>query len=580
MKEKKVLSVRAVQNKKVASREATYQSIQARMGETVRLAADEMVIVSEYNTRCSFVDKAHVEHLAQLIRERGFHPKRAVSVNIVQNASGEITARRVVAGRHRLEAAKLAGLSEIPCLLYYGLTEKEECLLDRWDNEMDEEHKPVHFLDEAEHFRFLAETKGWSQRKIAQVKGVSKGAVGWKLKIAALPEQVKTFVKSAHPGGHLAERYFRDICKLKNPAHMVLICKEIMEKGEAAREERVDERGRPFSSMTKKEVFSRVDELLELESRGGLAPDLAELASSSEPPLNEKHPEITQTSETTASLPVEASLEEPEEVPNEEQATLAKLRGERLKEQQTMGPLGVSSEERSTEAMKFDITPRWLRRSKLRKDLGADWDLFDVLVEFGMRYQYGKKTASSQEYFFIEGRENTPEGSYSYLAELCNVTLVTLKKKLRRLIQKGYIQMILASLPQYPRFQICWEKLKEEYDSSAWFIRFDEGGLEDIPATFSGTIEPTPVHTIWVRDGVVCKDIDHAVSETMEELKKLGARTNFVRKLLRETDLGTLRRVLALLPHFMESHQQKTGEKIDKPLSFFLGCLKEVVKDD
>jgi hypothetical protein len=322
-----------------------------------------------------------------------------------------------------------------------------------------------------------------------------------------------------------------------------------------------------------------VGTFLDLETHGEVAPELTELASSSEPILNKNHPEITQPSDPTARQPVEAALEDPKEVPNEEQAFLAKLREERLKEQQAMGPLGVSSQERSTEAMRFDIIPRWLRRS-LRNALGADWDLFSTLVEFGMRYQYGKKSASSQEYFFIEGSENTPEGSYRHLAGLCNVTLVTLKKKLRRLVQTGYIQMTLADLPQYPHFQICWEKLKEKYDSSAWFIRFDEGGLQNIPATFSGTIKPTPIHTIWVRDGIACKGIDHAVSETMEDLKKLGARTNLVRKLLRETELGTLRHLLARLPHLMESHQQKTGEKIDNSLSFFLGCLKKVLKDD
>ena len=129
---------------------AIYQTINEKMGETVSLSPEKLHL-SEYNTRSTCVDRQHVENLALRITEQGFHPKRAISVNVIRGAGGAETAYRVAAGVHRFEAAKKAGLKEIPCLIYYDLTEDEECFLDKWDNEMDESHKQIHFLDEAEH---------------------------------------------------------------------------------------------------------------------------------------------------------------------------------------------------------------------------------------------------------------------------------------------------------------------------------------------------------------------------------------------------------------------------------------------
>jgi len=574
-----VTSVQSASNKKSISRKATYQSIQAKVGEIVYLPLDELKIISEYNTRCSFVEEGHVEDLAQLIQERGFSLTRPLLVNVIRNAAGEITERRVVAGRHRRDGARKAKLALIPCVQYEGLTPQEECLLDRWDNEMDENHKQAHFLAEAEHCRYLVKTKGWSQGRVAQTKGVSRSMVQWKLQIANLPEQVKVTIRGCHHGGTLTERHLREVVRLKNPAHMLLIIKEIIERWRAAEAEEVDEKGVPFQTMKQREILNRVAEFLELESREGVSPQVAAMMPEIEPEQVKGSVKNPHSSIPSVSSSVGPPPEEPSKVPNEEEAELARMREERLAEQQAMGPLGVPSQKRTTEGMKFDLMPRWLRRSPLRKRLGADWDLFDVLVEFSMRYQYGQKSAKASEYFFVEGRGSTPEGSYQYLAELCNVTVVTVKKKLRRLIQKKYLRMMQANLPQYPRFQICWEKLKEEYDASAWFIDYEDGGLCNIPVNVSGKIEPTPFHTIWVRDGVVCQGVDGAVSDVMKELKQLGAKPSFVKKLLRENYLGTLRDLLTRLPSLIESHEQKRGEKVDKPLSFFLEHLKEAPKE-
>jgi ParB-like chromosome segregation protein Spo0J len=117
-----------------------YKAIEAKRGSFVNLPVDRLV-VSEFCTRAAHIDWQHVDHLAQRIRERGFFPQRALAVNVIQDATGTPVAWRIVAGCHRFEAAKKLELSEVPCLLYYGLTDQEECLVDRMDNEMDNLHK-------------------------------------------------------------------------------------------------------------------------------------------------------------------------------------------------------------------------------------------------------------------------------------------------------------------------------------------------------------------------------------------------------------------------------------------------------
>jgi ParB-like chromosome segregation protein Spo0J len=119
---------------------AICQAINAKMGKTVLLSPDKLR-VSEFTTRGACIDRQHVEYLAARIAKRGFHPSRAISVNVIRGVDGAETAYRVVAGVHRFEAAKHIGLREIPCLLYYDLTDEEECFLDTWDNELDDSHK-------------------------------------------------------------------------------------------------------------------------------------------------------------------------------------------------------------------------------------------------------------------------------------------------------------------------------------------------------------------------------------------------------------------------------------------------------
>lgn len=553
---------------------AIHEAIERKRGQVVELPLD-VLVMSEFNARHAFIDEEHVQELAEMIAEHGFRKERAIQVNAIQNAAGEAIFYRVVAGVHRFLAAKLANLAKIHCHLYYDLTDEEECFLDTLDNKIDEKRKRVHFFAEAEHYRYLLEQKGWSHRQIAQMKGVSRGAVGWKLQIAALPEQVKAIIRGVHHGGHLTERHLREILKLKTTGHIILIIKEIISRGEAADKEEGDGTIVP---MRHQEILNRVGELLEWESRGEISPQVAEMVamcppdppeSPSEPNADCPRPAVTMRKESCGA--------EVARVPDEEEAFREQLRQERIEEQKSKGPLGVASEERSTGAMKFDVVPRWLKWSRLPAALkkGRLWELYEEMIKYELRYKYANQPKKADNgYFYIETRENTPEGAYRHLGRPLNLKAATVQKKLRKLEQDGLLEMQTSPLQSLPRFRIHWEHLKELYDRDAWHIPFEEGGLEDAPFSFTGPIEPTPHHTIWLRGGLVKEGVDQMGERAKQGLKALGASPRLQAKLFKEYLPELLVRSLEELPQAIERYEEQNQKKVKNKLEFLFGILK------
>jgi len=250
-----------------------------KLGELISLHIDKIQI-SEFNTRCQFVDNDHVKTLMVSIEEHGYIPKSAVWVNAIKGPDGEVINYRLVAGRHRYEACRQLGLKEIPGQLYYNLTDEEECELDTIDNQLDEHHKPVDFLSVAEHYRYLQDIKDWSIRQIAKAKNTSKSDVGRKLKIAYLSNEVKDIIMTVPPGGQLHEKYFREICKLSSIPHQILVCKEIIASNlppEESHKKFPELKYIPSVSMTQKDIESRVEELLAIEAKGEIAPEALQI---------------------------------------------------------------------------------------------------------------------------------------------------------------------------------------------------------------------------------------------------------------------------------------------------------------
>lgn len=148
-----------------------------------------------------FFEEAALEELAQSIRELG----------ILQ----PLTVRRregrweLVAGERRLRAAKLAGLTEVPCLAV-AVEPSSAALLALVENL---QRKDLDFWEEALALRRLMEEFQLSQEECAKRIGKSQSAVANKLRLLKLPQSVLEILREAG----CSERHARALLPLADP---------------------------------------------------------------------------------------------------------------------------------------------------------------------------------------------------------------------------------------------------------------------------------------------------------------------------------------------------------------------------
>ena len=148
-----------------------------------------------------FFEPAALEELAQSIRELG----------ILQ----PLTVRRrdgrweLVAGERRLRAAKLAGLTEVPCLAV-AVETTTASLLALVENL---QRKDLDFWEEALALRRLMEEFQLSQEECARRIGKSQSAVANKLRLLKLPQSVLELLREAG----CSERHARALLPLNDP---------------------------------------------------------------------------------------------------------------------------------------------------------------------------------------------------------------------------------------------------------------------------------------------------------------------------------------------------------------------------
>ncbi|MBI2267024.1 MAG: ParB N-terminal domain-containing protein [Armatimonadetes bacterium] len=100
-----------------------FRRVRDKMGPVAEVETERLSI-SEFNTRCRFADEGQVLRLMASMEENGFIPRCAVWVNAVTEDGtheGKVLQYRLVAGRHRHEAARRTGMEKIPCQLFYNL---------------------------------------------------------------------------------------------------------------------------------------------------------------------------------------------------------------------------------------------------------------------------------------------------------------------------------------------------------------------------------------------------------------------------------------------------------------------------
>ena len=162
----------------------------------VYLPADEILPNPAQPRRC--FDPAALEELAQSIAQHGI--LQPISVRCRQGKY------ELIAGERRLRAAKLAGLSSVPCIIA-EVGAQESGLLALVENL---QRRDLDYLEEAEGLARLMERYGLSQEQAARKVGKSQSAVANKLRILRHPPQVLDALRRTG----LTERHARALLRL------------------------------------------------------------------------------------------------------------------------------------------------------------------------------------------------------------------------------------------------------------------------------------------------------------------------------------------------------------------------------
>ncbi len=151
-------------------------------------------------------------------------PRRYFDADALQELSSSIaefgvlnplTVRRradryeLVAGERRLRAAKLAGLTSVPCLIV-DVDMEESGLLAMVENIQRED---LDFVEEAKGMANLMRLFGMSQEDLARRLGRSQSAVANKLRLLKLPRDVLAALRE----NGLTERHGRALLRLESP---------------------------------------------------------------------------------------------------------------------------------------------------------------------------------------------------------------------------------------------------------------------------------------------------------------------------------------------------------------------------
>ena len=115
----------------------------------------------------------------------------------------------LISGERRLRAAKLAGLTEVPCILVQA-DDQSSSLLALIENL---QRRDLAFVEEASALARLIHTFHLSQEEAAKRIGKSQSAVANKLRLLRLPPDVLALLRD----NHCTERHARALLRLSDP---------------------------------------------------------------------------------------------------------------------------------------------------------------------------------------------------------------------------------------------------------------------------------------------------------------------------------------------------------------------------
>jgi ParB family transcriptional regulator, chromosome partitioning protein len=173
------------------------------MSETLLQISIDDVIPDPTQPRKTFV-KEEVERLAASLVARGFlQPLRVLR-------DKERQCWRIVVGETRWRAARLAGMTQVPCIVVEGQPSEADLLADRLvENHCRNDLRP---LELARGIATLKSLRRCSSQDVAAQLGISGASVTRAESLLTLPEEVQAMVDD----GRLAESAAHEISRLKD----------------------------------------------------------------------------------------------------------------------------------------------------------------------------------------------------------------------------------------------------------------------------------------------------------------------------------------------------------------------------
>jgi len=165
-------------------------------------------------------DEAALQALAESMKEAG-----VLQPLLVVKENGRY---RIVAGERRFRAARIAGLTQVPCIVrdFSPREQMEAALIENIQRE------DLNAIEEAAAIRQLMEACGYTQEQAAKRLGKSRPAVANLVRLLSLPQKVQDDVKA----GRLSAGHARVLAGIENESQVLLLAEQAIREGLSVRE--------------------------------------------------------------------------------------------------------------------------------------------------------------------------------------------------------------------------------------------------------------------------------------------------------------------------------------------------------
>lgn len=194
-----------------------------KSGGTILMLPEQEIMPNPTQPRRHF-DRQELANLAQSIRANGI--LQPVTIRSVQGGY------ELIAGERRLRAARLAGLTQIPCILI-NADDRKTAIFSLLENL---QRQDLSFFEEADAIQKLIGIYGLSQEEAARKLGMAQSTLSNKLRLLRLPESIRRTLEQEQ----LTERHARTLLRLETEEQMTEVLAQIIqEKLNVAQSERL-----------------------------------------------------------------------------------------------------------------------------------------------------------------------------------------------------------------------------------------------------------------------------------------------------------------------------------------------------